>query len=142
MNKYKNKTLYRLIPIKAAVFFSVKSKELFIFSLCFVVLGLKNLNDFICRFCQCFIFIPLFTHSSLVLNLKEFLSSAEHKCYFEEYGQPNSCWSSVTSRVFFFLLSKSMWTSNCLVSHILQNVFLCVQHNKQINTGLGQHASE
>ncbi len=31
MNKYKNKTLYRLIPIKAAVLllFSVKSSELF-----------------------------------------------------------------------------------------------------------------
>ncbi len=45
MNKYKNKTLYRLIPIKAAVlFFSVKSSKLF-FSLCFVVLALNDNNS-------------------------------------------------------------------------------------------------
>jgi len=28
-----------------------------------------------------------------------FLSSAEHKRYYEEYGYPNSCWSSLTSIV-------------------------------------------
>uniref|UniRef100_A0A673LCM5 UBA domain-containing protein n=1 Tax=Sinocyclocheilus rhinocerous TaxID=307959 RepID=A0A673LCM5_9TELE len=31
---------------------------------------------------------------------------------------------------------------NCLVTHILQNIIFCVQHNKEINTGLGQHVSE
>ncbi len=32
----------------------------------------------------------------------EFPSSAKHKRYFEEGGKPNSCWSTVTSTVFFF----------------------------------------
>ncbi len=54
----------------------------------------------------------------------EFPSSTKHKHYFEEGGKPNSCWSTVTSIVFFPLLSKSVWTSNCLVTHILQNIFL------------------
>ncbi len=31
-----------------------------------------------------FYIIPSFTHSSLVLNLNGFISSAEHKLYFEE----------------------------------------------------------
>ncbi len=44
--------------------------------------------------------MPSFTHSKLVLNLSEFLSSAEHTCYFEECGKPNSCWSPVSSIVF------------------------------------------
>ncbi len=30
-------------------------------------------------------------YSKVVLNLSEFLSSAEHKCNFEERGKPNSC---------------------------------------------------
>ncbi len=42
---------------------------------------------------------------------------------------------------FIFLLLKSMWTSNCLVTQILENIFY-VQHKKEINTGLGQHVSE
>ncbi len=29
-------------------------------------------------------------YSKVVLNLSEFLSSAEHKCCFEEQGKPNS----------------------------------------------------
>ncbi len=89
-----------------------------------------------------FYIIPSCTHSSLGLNLSEFLSSAEHKCYFEEGGKPHSFWSSVTYIVFFFFLSKSMWTSKCLVFHLLQNTLFCVQHKKEMNTGLGQHVSE
>ncbi len=89
-----------------------------------------------------FYIIPSFTHSSLVLNLNEFLSSAEHTCYFKECGKPNSFWSSVTCIVFFLFLSKSMWTSNCLVTHVLQNTLFCVQHKKEMNPGLGQHVSE
>ncbi len=53
------------------------------------------------------------TERKKVSFFSEFLSSAERKCYFEEQGKPNSCWFSVTS--IFFLLSKSMWTSNCLL---------------------------
>ncbi len=55
-----------------------------------------------------FYIIPSFTHSSLVLNLSEFLSSAEHKCFFKERGKPNSCWSSVTSIVFFYFIKVNM----------------------------------
>ncbi len=68
MNKYKNKTLYRLIPIKATVlFFSVKSSEFFFFSLCFVVLTLKNKNSVIClSIVYKFFLYSSFTHSKLV----------------------------------------------------------------------------
>ncbi len=55
-----------------------------------------------------FYIIPSFTHSSLVLNLNEFLSSAEHKCYFKEHGKPNRFWSSVTYIWFF-----SFYQSQC-----------------------------
>ncbi len=99
MNKYKNKTLYRLIPIKSAVlFFQSKVESYFFF-----VLALNNNNSVIV-----FYIIPLFTHSSLVLNLSEFLSSAEHKLYFKEGGKANSFWSSVTYTVFF-----SFYQSQC-----------------------------
>ncbi len=69
-------------------------------------------------------------YSEVVLYLSEFLSSTECKCYFEEQGKPNSCWSSVTS--IFSFLAKSMWTSNCLVTQIHQNILFCVQHKKHI----------
>ncbi len=59
----------------------------------------------------CFIFIPSFTHSKVVLNP----SSAKHKRYFEE---------NVVTGPQCSLLSKSMWTSNCLVIHLLQNILL------------------
>ncbi len=55
-----------------------------------------------------FYIIPSFIHSGLVLTLNEFLSSAEHKLYFEEGGKPNSFWSTVTSIVFF-----SFYQSQC-----------------------------
>ncbi len=44
MNKYKNKTLYRLIPIKAAVLFFLSKVASYFFSLCFV-LALNNNNS-------------------------------------------------------------------------------------------------
>ncbi len=62
-------------------------------------------------------------YSKVVLNLSEFHSSAECKLYFEEQGKPNSFWSSVTSQIH-------------------QNTLFCVQHMKEMNTGLGQHESE
>ncbi len=49
-----------------------------------------------------------FTHSKVVLNPNEFLSSAEHKCY--DYVDAD----------FHSILSNSMWTSNCLVTYIVQ----------------------
>ncbi len=106
MNKYKNKTLYRLIPIKAAVLFFLSKVASNFFSLCFVDLAINN-NNYVDSVIVFYI-IPSFTHSSLVLNLSEFLSSAEHKCYFKECGKPNSCWSSVTYIVFL-----SFYQSQC-----------------------------
>ncbi len=73
-------------------FFQSKVESYFFF-----VLALNNNNSVIV-----FYIIPLFTHSSLVLNLSEFLSSAEHKLYFKEGGKANSFWSSVTYTVFFY----------------------------------------
>uniref|UniRef100_A0A8C1YZC2 SPARC (osteonectin), cwcv and kazal like domains proteoglycan 3 n=1 Tax=Cyprinus carpio TaxID=7962 RepID=A0A8C1YZC2_CYPCA len=49
-----------------------------------------------------------FTQSQVVLILNEFLSSVEHKSYFEECGKPNSSWSPVTSLVFFSYY-QSQW---------------------------------
>jgi len=83
MNKYKNKTL---IPIKVTIyFFPVKSRVIFY--------RLSILSVF-------YIYTIIYS-LKISLNLNEFLSSAEHKCYFEECGRPNSCESTVTSMVFF-----------------------------------------
>ncbi len=106
MNKYKNKTLYRLIPIKAAILFFLSKVASYFFSLCFVVLAL-NYNNSVDSVIVFYI-IPSFTHSSLVLNLNGIVSSAEHKCYFREGGKPNCFWSSVTYIVFF-----SFYQSQC-----------------------------
>jgi len=38
--------------------------------------------------------------------------------------------------IFFSILLKSMG-SNCLVTHIILNILLCVQQKKEIHTGLG-----
>ncbi len=98
MNKYKNKTLYRLNPIKATVSD---------FSLC--VWCFNNIKGIIHpKIKNSVIFIASFTHSKVVLNLNEFHSSAKHKVSFEECGKPNSCWSTVTSIVFF-----SYYQSQC-----------------------------
>ncbi len=47
MTKYKNKTLFRLIPIKAAVLFFLSKVAIHFFSLCSVVLALNNNNSVI-----------------------------------------------------------------------------------------------
>ncbi len=99
------------------------------FSLCFVLLTLKK------KLCHLSVnSVIVFYINTIIYSLKisfkpEFLSSAEHICYFEECGKPNSCWSRVTSIV-FFLYPTIQWTSNCLVTHILKNIFFCVQHMK------------
>ncbi len=77
MNKYTNKTIL-IDSYYSCIIFSVKSSELF-FRLCFVVLALNNNNSV--DSVIVFYIIPSFTHSSLVLS--DFLSSSEHKCYFE-----------------------------------------------------------
>ncbi len=35
-----------------------------------------------------------------------------------------------------------MGTNNCLVTHILQNIFFCVQQKKEMHTGLEQLEGE
>ncbi len=78
-----------------------------------------------------------FTHPQVVPNLYEFLCSAEHKGrYSEECGKQISSGAPLTSIVFFFLLWKSMVPQNGLVTNFLQIIFLCVQQNKEIHTGL------
>ncbi len=78
-----------------------------------------------------------FTHPQVVPNLYECLCSAEHKGrYSEECGKQSSSGAPLTSIVFFFLLWKSMVPQNSLVTNFLQNIFLCVQQNKEIHTGL------
>ncbi len=67
MNKYKNKILYRLIPIKAAVLYFLSKAASYFFSLCFVVLALNNNNSV--DSVIVFYIIPSCTHSSLVFLL-------------------------------------------------------------------------
>ncbi len=42
----------------------------------------------------------------------------------------------VDSHSFFFILWKSMGITNCLFTNIIQNIFVHVQHKKEIHTGL------
>jgi len=63
------------------------------------------------------------------LNQHEFLSFVEqHKI---RYFEPNSC-------LFVFILWKSMGTSNCLVTNILQNVFFGFKRKRETPEGLVQ----
>ncbi len=49
--------------------------------------------------------LSLFNHPQVVLNLYEFISSAEHKrMYFEEFGRSKSFWYLLTGIVSFFKL--------------------------------------
>ncbi len=80
-------------------------------------------------------------YSKVVLNLNVFLSSAEHKCYFEEGGKPNSCWSTVTSIVFFFSTIK-VNVDQQLFGYPHSSKYLILGSAQEINRGLGQHVSE
>ncbi len=73
MNKYKDKTLYRLIPIKATVyiyiFFLSRVGSYFFLSLCFVVLTLRiKILSSVCRFCHSVLYYTII-YSKLVLPL-------------------------------------------------------------------------
>ncbi len=109
--------------------------------MCFVELALNHNNSV--DSVILFYIISSFTHSSLVLNLNDFLSSAEHKCYFEEDGKTNSCWSSVTSIGFF-----SFYQSQCGPATVWFSTFFkipyfvnqrrklkAVSHRKHLLTG-------
>ncbi len=45
-------------------------------------------------------------------------------------------WGTIDFHSIFFLLWKSMVPQNSLITNFLQNIFLCVQQNKDIHTGL------
>ncbi len=81
--------------------------------------------------------------SPSIPNLYECLCSAENKGrYSEECGKQSSSGALLISVVFFFLLQwKSMVPQNSLVTNFLQNIFLCVQQNKEIHTGLELHVT-
>ncbi len=129
MNKYENKTLYRLIPIKAAVlFFSVKSSELVF--LCVFLLALNNNNSV--DSVIVFYIIPSVTHSSLVLNLNEFLSCAEHKLYSKERGKANSCWSSVTYTVLFSFYQSQSGPANVWFSTFFKIPYFVFSTRKKL----------
>ncbi len=76
-------------------------------------------------------------YSKVVLNLSEFLSSAERKCYFEEQGKPNSLLILHEFQIF-----PTINVDQQLFTQIHQNILFCVQHKKEMNTGLGQHESK
>ncbi len=95
----------------------------YIFSLCFVVLALSNNNNV--DSVIVFYIIPSFTHSSLVLNLSEFLSSAEHTCYSKECVKPNSCWSSETYIVFFLSIKVNVDQQLFGYPHSSKYLILC-----------------
>ncbi len=88
------------------------------------------------------VFLSLYTHSHVVPNPYYVLSCAEHKRrYFEYLFQ--SLWSTLNLIVGKKrILWKSLATSSCLVTHILQNILFCVQHKKEMHSGLKQLESE
>ncbi len=75
--------------------------------------------------------VSTFTHSQVVLNLNEFLSSVKLKLFLRVWETKQLLIPSdfifiyifIQLLYIFFLLSKSVGTSNCLVTHILQNIF-------------------
>ncbi len=111
MNKYKNKK-FSLI---AFCCFNIKN---------------KNAVDSFIMF-----YIYTIIYSKLVLNLNEFLSSAEHKYYFEERGKPNRCWSSVTSIVFFYSIKVNV--DQQLFGFPRSSKYLILCSAQEMNTGLG-----
>ncbi len=44
--------------------------------------------------------------------------------------------------IFFFHIWKSMATVNCLVTHILQNIFFCVQQLKEIHKNIWKNMTK
>ncbi len=51
-------------------------------------------------------------------------------------GKQSSSGATLTSKVFLFLLWRSMVPKNNLVTNFLQNIFLCVRQNKDIRLEL------
>ncbi len=68
------------------------------------------------------------------MNVFDLLNTKED--ILKNVGKQSSSGAPLTSIVLFFLLWKSMMPQNRLVTNFLQNIFLCVQQNKDIHTGL------
>ncbi len=75
---------------------------------------------------------PVVFHSCM--NVFDLLNTKED--ILKNLGKQSSSGAPLTSIVFYFLLWKSMVPQNSLVTNFLQNIFLCVQQNKDIQTGL------
>ncbi len=79
------------------------------------------------------------TQPQVFPNLYECVCSAEHKGrYSEESGKQSSSGEPLTSIVFFLLWKSMVPQFNSLDTNFLKNIFLCVQQNKDIHTGLEQ----
>ncbi len=81
-------------------------------------------------------------HHLLVLNLWHFILLLNINAVLKNVENQTVAGPQWLPLYFVFHRSKSTWTSNCLVTQILQNIFFCVQLKKEIKTGLGQHVSE
>ncbi len=71
-------------------------------------------------------------YSNVVLNLSEFLSSAERKCYFEEQGKPNSL--LILGDFHIFPSIKVNVDQQLFGYPDSPNILFCVQHKKEMNT--------
>ncbi len=120
MNKYKDKTLYRLIPIKPTVyiyiyfFFFWRIGSSFFLSLCCVVLTLriKNISS-VCRFCHSVLYTTIY--SKLVLHFNLFIFSAEHKCYFKKVGNQKVAGPEWLAYYYYLIntgLGQREWVNN------------------------------
>ncbi len=102
------------------------SQEQRYFSLCFMLLTLKEE------------FIHEWKRSHHLLSQVEWV-------FFFRWTQKKIFWRLWEAKhqwfthFIFFLQSKLVGTSNCLVAHIHQNIFFCAQHKTEINTCLIQH---
>ncbi len=71
-------------------------------------------------------------YSKVVLNLSEFISSAERKCYFEEKGKPNSL--LILGDFHIFPSIKVNVDQQLFGYPDSPNILFCVQHKKEMNT--------
>ncbi len=109
MNKLKNKSLYRLIPIKVITF---------------VVLALKNKKCHLSVDSVILFYIYTIIYSFKISFKPEWVSFFcwTYMLFWRMWKTKQLLVLSDLHSI-FFLLSKTMSTSNCLVFHILQNYY-------------------
>ncbi len=76
-----------------------------------------------------------FTHSQIVPTLYECLYSAEHREDILKNVETERFWGIIDVVVFLSYYEVND-APNSLITNFLQNIFLCVQQNKDIHTGL------